>query len=214
MRIFLILILFIQLINFDYLAQNSDKSDKVVSIGLVPYELLGRKSSALLLFEGEKISYGYGVSYIYRTEFDGSYLFPYMKDRFFYKGFQGDFLIGKSDLELETHYFVSGLHFLYYDHAAVTNGKVGDEVGWKSYNDGRKYGVHLGYSYMRNLNENIRFFFKPSFYFSKYQRIYTGYHYLKYYSTPKYQDSPQFQSDFIGEISFSVGLFFGVKLRK
>lgn len=207
--------LFLQFFILDFLSQYTGEvnikanpsENKKITFGLIPYELLGRKSSALLLFDGAKTSFGFGVSYIYRTEFDGSYLFPYMKDRFFYKGFVGDFLIGKSNSENTNNYFVVGFHYLYYDFASVTNGKVGDEVGSKSYKDGEKVGAHFSYLCQRTLDDrgNFRVFLKPTIYLSYFERTFTGNNYYKYNIPPQYQAKPEFQSGFSAEISIALG---------
>jgi hypothetical protein len=216
MRTFILLIILFISPKLNFFSQEKPKSKKEISFGIIPYELLGRRSGSMLLVEGEHFSYGFAASFLYNTRYDGGYLTPYKNDRFFYKGLLTDFMIGFGNFDNSSHYYFNiGPHFLYYDFAAVTNGKVGDEIGYTKYINGQKVGGHLSFLYLHKITENgsIRFFVKPSFYLSYFERTFSGNYLSKSNPPPQFQAKPAFQSGIKTEIGVSLGLFLNVKFR-
>jgi hypothetical protein len=216
MKTLILLIISIVFLKLNFFAQEKPKSKKEISFGIVPYELFGRRSGSMLLFEGERFSYGFAASYLFATRYNGGYLTPYRQDRFFFEGLLCDFMFGFGNFDNSSHYYFNiGPHFLYYDFAAVTNGKVGDEIGYTKYINGQKVGGHFSFLYIHKLTENgrIRFFARPSFYLSYFERTFSGNYLSKSNPPPQYQAKPAFESGVKAEIGVSLGLFLNVKFR-
>lgn len=196
-------------------SETNPKNGKSLILGVAPYELLGRRSSLYFYNENGNSTQGVSCSYVYQTNFDGSYLFPYRNDRFFYKGFSGSYYFGKKNIKRNSLFFEAGMHYLFYDKAYVTNEKVGDEVGAVHYLDAQKMGFHFGFQFLKPLNagESAQFFVHAGFSGSQITRINNGMYYshLGYNNFPHVPKKETFATF---ELNLSLGLLFGLSIKK